>query len=57
MTSIKELIDHVIDEGNRVFADTRYARTWVIYHDALPQWWETAAQEHIASRGFADRQW
>ena len=57
MTSIRELIDHVIDEGNRIFADTRYANSWIIYHDALPQWWETAAQRYIASRGFADRQW
>ena len=56
MTSIRELIDHVIDEGNRIFADTRYASSWIIYHDALPQWWETAAQLYIASRGFADRQ-
>ena len=57
VTSIKELIDHVIDEGNRLFADTRYKNSWVIYHDALPQWWEATAQAHIASRGFAERQW
>ena len=57
MTSIKGLIDHVISEGNRIFADTRFATTWWIYHDALPQWWEAAAQAYIASRGFANRQW
>ena len=57
MTSIKVLIDHVIDEGNRLFADTRYAKSWMIYHDALPQWWEKCAQDYIASRGFKDRQW
>ncbi len=57
MFSIKELIDHVIDEGNRLFADTAYANTWMIYHDALPQWWEKGAQHHIRSRGFAERQW
>ena len=55
VTSIKVLIDHVIAEGNRLFRDTRYADTWVIYHDALPQWWETAAQEYMASKGFAER--
>ena len=27
MTLIKELIDHVIDEGNHIFADTRYANS------------------------------
>eukprot|EP01050_Picozoa_sp_SAG11_P031448 SAG11_NODE_9773_length_881_cov_1.734015_2_plen_171_part_01 len=29
----------------------------MIYHDALPQWWEAGAQKHIEARGFADRQW
>ena len=58
--SVKELIDHAIDEGNRLFAGTRFANTWVMYHDALSQWWEKGeggAQEYIASRGFAHRQW
>ena len=57
MYSIKTLIDHVIDEGNRFFADTAHANNWMIYHDALPQWWEKDAQEYIRSRGFAERQW
>ena len=59
-TSIKTLIDWSIDEGNRLFAGTRHANTWVFYHDALSQWWEKGeggAQEYLASRGFADRQW
>ena len=55
--SIIDLIDHTISEGNRLFADTRFRDTWLIYHDALPQWWESAAQEYIASLGFGDRQW
>jgi hypothetical protein len=50
-------VDHVINEGNRLFADTRFKNTWTIYHDALPQWWERRTQEYIAERGFADRQW
>ena len=57
MCSIKDLIDHTIDEGNKLFADTRFASTWVIYHNALPQWWERSAQDHIRERGFEHRQW
>ena len=38
--SVQVLIDHAIDEGNRLFADTRFATTWCFYHDALAQWWE-----------------
>ena len=29
----------------------------MIYHDALPQWWEKGAQEYIRERGFEHRQW
>ena len=57
LTSIQELVDHTIDEGNRLFAGTAFANTWLIYHDALPQWWEKETQEYIQSRGFAQRQW
>ena len=55
--SIKDLIDWTIDRGNELFADTRYSTTWWIYHDALAQWWEKSAQEHIKARGFEFRQW
>ena len=51
------IMDHVISEGNRLFADTPFAKNWTIYHDALPQWWERAAQDHIRMRGFWHRQW
>ena len=51
MCSIRDLIDHTIDEGNKLFADTRFASTWVIYHDALPQWWKRSVQEHICAHG------
>ena len=56
-TSIKVLIDHVIEEGNRLFADTVFAKSWFIYHDALPQWWEKEAQDYLRERGFEERQW
>ena len=57
LTSIQGLVDHVIQEGNRLFADTRWKDSWKIYHDALPQWWERKTQEYIEERGFKDRQW
>lgn len=56
LTSIKELIDHTIEERNRLFKGTAHEHAWKIYHDALPQWWEKGAQDYIRSRGFADRQ-
>ena len=53
---VTKLMQHAIDEGNRVFADTPYRYTWVIYHDALSSWWSKEAQVYMTVRGFADRQ-
>ena len=51
------IMDHVISEGNCLFADTPFAENCTIYHDALPQCWEKAAQDHIRMRGFWHQQW
>ena len=40
-----------------IFTGTDLATLLVIYHDALPQWWEAGAQAHLAARGFADRRY
>eukprot|EP01034_Spumella_vulgaris_P034523 gene34523-42580_t len=53
---VKELIDHVITESTAIYANTEYADNFLIFHDALSQWWEDEAQEYIAQRGFRDRQ-
>ena len=50
-------MDHVISEGNRLFGNTPFVDNQAIYHDALPQWWEKSAQDHILIRGFWHRQW
>ncbi len=49
---VTELMDHVIAEGNCLFAGTPFAKTWIVFHDALSQWWEAGAQEYMLSRGF-----
>ena len=53
---VTKLMQHAIDEGNRMFADTPYRYTWVIYHDVLSAWWSKEAQVYMTVRGFADRQ-
>jgi len=52
MTSVIDWADHAVTEGNRLFAGTPFASTWVIYHDALTQWWEPGTQAHLRSLGF-----
>lgn len=41
---VVEMMDHVIAQGNELFADTPYANSWVIWHDALGSWWTAQAQ-------------
>jgi hypothetical protein len=49
---VTDEIDHMVAEGKRLFAGTPYARTWILQHDALSQFWEEGAQEYLASLGF-----
>ena len=54
--NITDIMDHIIDEGNRLYADTIYKDNWIIWHDMLSQWWTPEAQAHMASRGMQHRQ-
>lgn len=56
LLSVTKLMQHSIDEGNRLFADTPYADTWMINSDRLSAWWEVEAQDYLEERGFKDRQ-
>ena len=51
-------MDHTIEEGNRLFTNTPFKDIWVMYHDALSQWWSKEAQEHLRLNhaGFHNRQ-
>lgn len=53
---VTELMQHTIDLGNQLFADTPYADTWMINSDRLAAWWEAEAQDYLDERGFKDRQ-
>jgi hypothetical protein len=47
LRSVKQLMDHVISEGIRIFADSNCAHTWMIYHDHLKIWWEKETQAYL----------
>ena len=53
---VTALMDHTIKEGNRLFAGTPYADTWMINGDRLAAWWEAEAQAYLDECGFKDRQ-
>ena len=53
---VKELIDHVIAESTRMYAGTKFAKTFFIFHDGLTAWWEPEAQAYIKKLNFQDRQ-
>jgi hypothetical protein len=50
------IMDYVIDSLTEMYAGTDHADDFVIFHDALSQWWEAGAQKHMEKRGFKDRQ-
>jgi hypothetical protein len=54
--NITDIMDHVIKESDKLYAGTQYATTYMIFHDALPQWFEKEAQEYMSERGFKTRQ-
>lgn len=54
---VTELIQHTIDEGNRLFADTPFLDDQLkINSDRLAAWWEAEAQQYLEERGYKDRQ-
>ena len=54
--NVTDLMDHVIEQGNILFADTPYHDSWVVYHDALSAWWSEGAQQHLQRKRFRHRQ-
>ena len=48
---------HVVYWSTIAYAGSTHEHDFMIYHDALGQWWEKEAQEFIATLGFRDRQW
>ena len=53
---VTNLMQHTIDQGNKLFHGTQYADTWLINSDRLATWWEKEAQDYLRERGFFDRQ-
>lgn len=47
MKCVTELMDSVVAEFTRLFAGTPYADTFVLFHDALTEWWEADAQQYL----------
>ena len=54
--SIQEIIDHVIEQSDLAYRETRFAKHYHIFHDALPQWWEPMSQAYLTEKGFEFRQ-
>ena len=44
---VTDEMDHIVAKSKRLFAGTPYADSFVLFHDALKQWWEPEAQAHL----------
>ena len=47
------MMNHLVSEFDKLFADTPYAANgptpYVIFHDALKEWWEKEAQDYLGN--------
>ena len=50
------MIVHVITQATEAYRGSTHADDFMLYHDALSQWWEKDAQDLIERLGFKDRQ-
>ena len=50
VTCVTALIDHLLAEGKRLFQDTLFANSFVLFHDALKEFWEKGAQEYLREK-------
>jgi hypothetical protein len=60
--NVRCLMDHIIAEGTKMFADSPRKDSWMLYHDHLSIWWEKQSQAHLKSlpcpiEGWESRTW
>jgi hypothetical protein len=53
---VTEYVDHIIAQGDRIFAGTEAEGKWFIFHDSLNIWTSKDTQQYLALQGFARRQ-
>jgi hypothetical protein len=47
--SAHQLVDHLFEDGNRIFKDTNRSDTWMLYQDHLKIFWEKDTLDYIKS--------
>lgn len=52
LCSIFDIIDHIIDEGNRISKGTDREDDWIMFHDGFTCYWTPESQDYIRSKGF-----
>ena len=55
LVNVIDLIDHMIDEGNRIYKGTRFENIWILWHDPLAQLVSKSAQDYLQERGFGKK--
>jgi len=51
-TSMVDLFDFMVEQGDKAYAGTEWAGKWAIYHDPLKQFNERVTEEYMKSKGF-----
>jgi hypothetical protein len=50
LRSCHQLIDHLIEEGKKIWSGTKREHTWMVYHDHLKIFWEAETIEYMKSK-------
>jgi len=54
---VSEIMDYCVSEGKRIYQNTEFVDTFMIFHDGLSQWWEKDAQQYLhEAHNFKNRQ-
>ena len=52
---VSDMLDHIKEQGDKLYAGTDFDGKWLLWHDALSQMWCPDGWKYIESIGLADR--
>ena len=55
VVSVTDMVDHIKEQGDKLYKDTDFEGKWILWHDALAQLWCPDGWAYIEKIGMGDR--